>query len=158
MNSVTTYSATTTDSDATKALGAKLARLLKGGEAIELSSDLGGGKTTFVQGVAAALGYAEPVTSPTFTLSNIYRLADGREIHHYDLYRLNEGGIVGDELAEDLADDNVITLVEWGGVVAGVLPEDRLRIDIEVTGDDERQFTFVSGGPVSERLVKELSA
>lgn len=130
--------------------------MLRGGETIELASDLGGGKTTLVQGLAEALGYDSPVTSPTFTLSNIYKLSDGRELHHYDLYRLNEGGVVGQELAEDLADPNVINVIEWGGVVNDELPADRLRIELEVTGDTERVLKLASSGPVSDRLVKEL--
>ena len=60
-----TYGISTTDSAATQAVAAKLAPRLKGGEVIELASDLGGGKTTFTQGLMRALGYKDPVTSPT---------------------------------------------------------------------------------------------
>jgi tRNA threonylcarbamoyladenosine biosynthesis protein TsaE len=98
------------------------------------------------------------VTSPTFTLSQSYPLADGRELHHYDLYRLNEGGVVGEELEEDVADPQIITIIEWAGIVSDELPADRLRIEIEPVSETERRFTFRSDGPISERLVKELAA
>lgn len=125
---------------------------------IELISDLGGGKTTFVQGLAAGLGYDGPVTSPTFTLSNEYQLGSGLALHHYDLYRLSEGGVLGDELAEDLSDDKVITVIEWPAVAGARLPEDRLTVAIEVTGDTERRLSFTSGGPVSDALIQGLSS
>jgi tRNA threonylcarbamoyladenosine biosynthesis protein TsaE len=106
-----------------------------------------------VQGLAHALSYSGNVTSPTFTLSNIYKLPSGLEIHHYDLYRLGVSGVVGEELAEDLTDPRVINIVEWAGIVSDELPADRLRIEIIVTGDTERTFTVASSGPVSERLL-----
>jgi tRNA threonylcarbamoyladenosine biosynthesis protein TsaE len=153
-----TYAVTTTDSAATQSLAARLARHLKGGEVIELVSDLGGGKTTFTQGLAQGLGYDGPVTSPTFTLSQVYKLDSGGELHHYDLYRLHEGGVVADTLEEGLGEAGVITVIEWGGVISDALPADRLRIEIEPVGETKRRFTFKAGGPVSQRLVKELAA
>lgn len=125
---------------------------------IELVSDLGGGKTTFVQGLAAGLGYKGTVTSPTFTLSNIYELPNHQELHHYDLYRLGEGGVLAEELAEDFEDSQIITVIEWAEVVYGQLPADRLTIQFEVTGDTARRLTFTAGGPASETIVKGLSS
>ncbi len=125
---------------------------------IELISDLGGGKTTFVQGLAAELGYRDAVTSPTFTLGNVYRVSDSLQIHHYDLYRLGEGGILADEIGEDIGDPHIITIIEWAGVAEAQLPPDRLRISFEVTADTERHLSFSAGGPVSQAIIKELSA
>ncbi|GAC1373191.1 MAG: tRNA (adenosine(37)-N6)-threonylcarbamoyltransferase complex ATPase subunit type 1 TsaE [Candidatus Saccharimonadales bacterium] len=153
-----TYEITTTNSEATKLAAQSLSRYLSGGEVIELTSDLGGGKTTFVQGLAAGLAYEGQVTSPTFTLSNSYRLEGGLELHHYDLYRLSEGGVLGDELAEDLADPQVITVIEWPAVAGARLPEDHLTINIEVTGDTDRRLTFTSGGARSAKVIEELNA
>ena len=158
MNSAMTYEITTTNYEATQSVAQRLSRFLRGGEVIELISDLGGGKTTFVQGIANGLGYFEPVTSPTFTLSNAYVLESGLELHHYDLYRLSEGGVLGDELAEDLSDPNIITVIEWPEVAGAKLPEDRLTIAIEPTGDLQRRLKFTAGGPISERLIQGLSA
>ena len=123
---------------------------------MELRSDLGGGKTTFVQGLAAALGYTGHVTSPTFTLSQVYDLPSGLELHHYDLYRLSEAGVVGHELGEDIGDPHVITVIEWAGVAEAELPPDRLIITIETTGENDRQLAFLATGPVSGRLITEI--
>jgi len=124
---------------------------------IELISDLGGGKTTFVQGLARGLGYHGAVTSPTFTLSNVYQLGRDLKVHHYDLYRLGEGGVLAHEIAEDIGDDGIITIIEWAGVAEAQLPSDRLRVSFEGTGDTERSLTFSAGGPVSQTLIKELA-
>ncbi len=151
-----TYEITTIGPSETQALAARLAKLLRGGETIELASDLGGGKTTFVQGLARALSYNGRVTSPTFTLSNAYLGETGLEIHHYDLYRLAEGGIVGEELAEDVADPNVITVIEWAGVADAKLPPDRLVIQFTVTGETERTLSLTAGGQRSSELIEGL--
>jgi tRNA threonylcarbamoyladenosine biosynthesis protein TsaE len=153
-----TFEVSTTGSEGTQAVAARLAKLLKGGEVIELASDLGGGKTTFVQGLAQALGYTGDVASPTFTLSKTYQLPSGLELHHYDLYRLGESGVVGDELAEDLGDPHVITAIEWAGVVESDLPADRLRLQFEPTGDTDRRLVFSAGGDRSTAILKELAS
>ncbi len=151
------YEITTTSFEDTQALAAKFAAHLNGGEVIELASDLGGGKTTFVQGLVRALGYKGEVTSPTFTLSQIYKLNDGLEIHHYDLYRLSESGVVGDELAEDLGAEKIVTLIEWAGVVTDVLPADRLRIEFAMAGENERDIRVTALGASAAKFLKGLS-
>ncbi len=124
---------------------------------IELASDLGGGKTTFVQGLAKGLGYHRPVTSPTFTLSQIYRLSPDLELHHYDLYRLTEAGVVGQALGEDLGAPHVIAVIEWPGLVQDQLPPDHLRITFTPgQAESDRQITLSSHGPVSDRLIQGL--
>jgi tRNA threonylcarbamoyladenosine biosynthesis protein TsaE len=153
-----TYEISTTNSEGTQDVAARLAKLLQGGEVIELASDLGGGKTTFVQGLVRGLGYDGEVTSPTFTLSREYKLADGTELHHYDLYRLGQSGAVGDELAEDLGAPGIITVIEWAGIVKDDLPADHLKIEFAITGDTGRRLMLTSGGPVSDRLLKGLKA
>lgn len=153
-----TYEATTTNSADTKSLAKRLAKSLKGGEIIELASDLGGGKTTFVQGMAEALGYTGEVTSPTFTLSNIYRLPGGLELHHYDLFRLNEAGVVGEGLFEGLGDPDIVTVIEWAGAVHSGLPADRLTVHLHHTGSDDRRLDFEAGGEKSARLVAAMRA
>jgi len=123
---------------------------------LELVSDLGGGKTTFVQGLARGLGYMGPVTSPTFALSQVYRINAGLELHHYDLYRLAAAGVLGDELAEDLQDPHVITVIEWPDVAESGLPADHVRIEFTPTADNTRSLRFISGGQRSEQLVSAL--
>ncbi|HSX02030.1 MAG TPA: tRNA (adenosine(37)-N6)-threonylcarbamoyltransferase complex ATPase subunit type 1 TsaE [Candidatus Saccharimonadia bacterium] len=129
---------------------------MQGGEVIELSSDLGGGKTTFVQGLAHSLGYHGEVTSPTFTLSQIYPLKSGLELHHYDLYRLQSSGIVGREVTENMGALGVVTIIEWAGVLGKELPTDRLRIELEVVGETSRRLVFEAAGPISRRLLQGL--
>jgi len=152
-----TFAISTSDSVATQSLAGKLAGRLKGGEVIELVSDLGGGKTTFVQGLASSLGYEGAVTSPTFALSQIYKLPSF-EIHHYDLYRLGQSGVLGDELAEDVRDQQIVTIIEWAGIVADELPRDRLVINFKVTGETSRELSFASSGPVSDRLAEAVQS
>lgn len=152
------FEISTASSEATQSLAHKLGKLLKGGDVVELVSDLGGGKTTFTQGLARGLGYSGHVTSPTFALSQIYKLKPPLELHHYDLYRLGETGAVGDELAEDMADPNVITVIEWADIAENDLPKDRLRIKFDVITESGRGLTFTSGGPRSNEIVKGLES
>lgn len=126
----------------TEAFGEALGRRLRGGEVIELSSDLGGGKTTLVRGLARGAGSANQVASPTFTVSKEYD-AGSLRIHHFDFYRLPEAGIMTRELVELLEDPANIVVVEWSDVVQSVLPAERIRIAIGrvKSGEDDRQLT-----------------
>jgi len=92
-----------TGSEDTERLGELLGRRLRGGEVLELRSDLGGGKTTFVRGLVRGAGCHDRVSSPTFTLSRVYKSKDF-EIHHFDFYRLQDPGLVANELAEVVGD------------------------------------------------------
>ncbi len=114
---------------------------LKGGEVIELVSDLGGGKTAFVHGLAKGLGSEDRVASPTFTISRLYR-GKGLELHHFDFYRLQDAGLMEHELHDVVGDPEAVVVVEWGGVVAHVLPAARLTIHLTRTGDESREVVF----------------
>lgn len=127
--------------DGTQSLAEAIGRVLRGREVIELISDIGGGKTTFVKGLARGLDVHDTVQSPTFTISRIYNARDDLELHHFDFYRLNEAGIVADELAESLHQPNVIVAVEWGEIVHDVLPAERITIHLTSLGDTERKIT-----------------
>lgn len=128
---------TTTSAEETEQLAFRIAKNLRGGESIELASDLGGGKTTFTRGLAAGLESADAVGSPTFTLSREY--AGGRlRIYHFDFYRLHEAGIMSDELAELIGDPSGVVVVEWADVVQDVLPAERLSITITATSETGR--------------------
>lgn len=158
MSSSTTYETFTASSDATVQLGHRLASLLGGGEVIVLQSDLGGGKTTLVRGIAAGMGSSDSVQSPTFTISRLYRVRDGLEIHHFDFYRLDDPGIIRETLREALDDPQIITIIEWPGVIDDVLPLDQLQIMIDSDPVDEnaRRFTFVAEGKKHAKLVVGL--
>lgn len=114
---------------------------LKGGEVIELASDLGGGKTTFTRGLVRGLGSTDKVASPTFTISKVYEAGD-IEVHHFDFYRLHEPGIIANELAEVIGDPTAIVIVEWAEAVQHVLPAKRLQITIEQTPTGSRRLLF----------------
>ena len=124
----------------TALLAESLGKRLHGGETIELVSDVGGGKTTFVKGLAKGFGSSDNVASPSFTISREY-VAGERTMYHFDFYRLNDPGIVANELAEVVYDEKAVVVVEWADIVEDVLPADRLTITIKSTGDETRVFT-----------------
>jgi tRNA threonylcarbamoyladenosine biosynthesis protein TsaE len=82
------------------------------------------------------------VASPTFTISKQYR-SSKLTVYHFDFYRLNEAGIVRDELAELLGDKDVVIVIEWGGLVEDVLPPMRLKVNLIVRGEDSRELEFI---------------
>jgi tRNA threonylcarbamoyladenosine biosynthesis protein TsaE len=141
MTTPKTWHITSTSPNQTESLAAKLAGNLKGGEVIELISDLGGGKTTFVRGLVRGLDSTDTVNSPTFKISNVYR-SPTLVINHFDLYRLPEPGLVSYELSEVMADDQSVTLIEWAEGATKVLPKKRLTIKFEPTSEHGRQITF----------------
>lgn len=150
------FSVTTNSVEETASLAQAVALNLRGGEDIELLSDVGGGKTMFVKGLAKGMGITETVQSPTFTISQIYEAPNGLELHHFDFYRLSEPGVMRAELAESVASERAVVVVEWAEIVADVLPEDRLRVTIKSTGDNSRQFTFACS-PQMEYLLKGIA-
>ena len=123
----------------TEALAEQLGKALKGGEVIELVSDLGGGKTTFVRGLARGAASKDTVASPTFTISKVYN-APHFDIHHFDFYRLDDPGIMADELAEIAGDTHTVAVIEWADVVQHVLPQKRLTVTISQTPDGAREL------------------
>lgn len=126
----------------TQALAAIIGGALKGGEVIEFKSDLGGGKTTFVKGLARGMGVTDVVQSPTFIISSLHNGANGLELHHFDFYRLDNPGVMSAELAESLQQNNAVVVVEWGDIVHDVLPADRATIGISVPKDETRVISI----------------
>lgn len=124
--------------------GCKLAMRLKGGEVIELIGDVGAGKTTFVKGLAKGLSISEVVQSPSFTLFVRYETPDGRSLHHYDFYRLDEPGVVAYDLSESLSDNSAITVVEWADTVAHVLPDRHVTVRITTLSETSRELSIES--------------
>lgn len=141
MNTDMTWQIKSTSSEQTELVGASLGARLRGGEIIELRSDLGGGKTTFVRGLARGAGSQDAVGSPSFTISKLYK-TDKLVIHHYDFYRLAEPGLMAEELHEALTDPQVVCVVEWADVVDDVLPAERLVVNISTTGENDRSIVF----------------
>jgi tRNA threonylcarbamoyladenosine biosynthesis protein TsaE len=141
MSTALTSETASTSLENTLELAARIGRKLRGGEVIELVSDLGGGKTAFVKGLAAGMGSTDQVSSPSFTINNIYKSGQ-LTLNHFDFYRLAEAGIMSEELREMVADPEAVVVVEWAGVVEDVLPAERLTITITATGENERQLKF----------------
>ena len=125
--------------ETTRAYAAKIGRRLKGGEVIKLIADFGGGKTTFMQGLAAGAGSEDIVTSPSFTIRNDYK-SQNFSLAHFDCYRLNDPGILKDMLAEAMADPLTVVVIEWANVVENVLPNDVVGLKFKTLGLNMREI------------------
>jgi tRNA threonylcarbamoyladenosine biosynthesis protein TsaE len=135
----------------TRALAVRLAGLLRPGDLLILSGDLGAGKTTFTQGLGEGLRVRGDVTSPTFVIARVHpSLADGPALVHVDAYRLH-GGVELDDLELDASLEEAVTVVEWGTGVAEDLAEDRLEIELlrahGTTDDESRTIRLTALGP-----------
>jgi tRNA threonylcarbamoyladenosine biosynthesis protein TsaE len=120
----------------TEAAGAELAARLKPGDVVLVAGELGSGKTTFVRGACRALGVTEPVTSPTFTIGQLY--AGEPEVAHVDLYRLESLSGEDPALLEDYLTPERIAFVEWPGVAEPELERVAARVKIEHRGGASR--------------------
>lgn len=112
---------------------------------ITLSGELGAGKTTFVQGIARALGITEHITSPTFVLEKVYRIPDGAfsKLVHIDAYRLEGKSLAPLGLVELLTDSKNLILLEWPEMVSeGELPPAEVRISLTVLPDTSRTLAY----------------
>ncbi len=129
----------------TRLLGERLAAQLCGGDVLLLCGELGAGKSELARGVARGLGVKGPVTSPSFTIMQLY--ASGRlPLYHFDWYRLGSA----DELYELSMDEYLygdgVCLVEWPDRAAEALPACRLRLDIQTVDGDTRRITATPEG------------
>ena len=130
----------------TERVGAALAALLRSGDVVLVEGELGAGKTTFVRAACRALGVATPVTSPTYTIGQLYPSPRG-PVAHLDLYR--GSGALSPEEWGDLEPyfEGTIAFVEWPAAGAGVLPAARARVTIGVEGPDARLITIDAPDP-----------
>lgn len=145
------------NSEQTEALGIKLGGFLRDGDVVCLTGDLGAGKTLLTQGVARALGVEEhEVTSPTFTIMNIYQ-GEELEIKHFDLYRLNRPEELEDIGFSEYAGGDGVTLIEWAELFSEELPEEYLQITLllEPIG---RTAVLEAKGERYQELLKEVEA
>jgi len=139
------------DPDATSRIGAALASVTRAGDLICLWGDLGAGKTHLAKAFGAALGVEDTIVSPSFVLMAEYR---GRlPLFHIDPYRLADaqdvlaGGLIDERQADG------VTLVEWPERLGDALPQGRLDVRIDGSGDDPREITLVAGTPDYERYL-----
>jgi tRNA threonylcarbamoyladenosine biosynthesis protein TsaE len=138
--------------DQTRRVGMRLGALLKPGDLVALVGELGSGKTTLVQGIAAGWGTFDQVSSPTFVLVNVYRHTDGLRLFHLDAYRLS----CLDE-AIDLDLDAMLEqgpmLVEWAERVQEVLPDEGLWVHLNYIDEIQRDLIFSGRGSYYEGLL-----
>ena len=131
--------ARTSSVEETQAVAAALARAVAPGSVITLDGDLGAGKTHFTQGLAAALGVAEAVTSPTFNL--VVEYTEGRiPLYHFDLYRLDSPDQLEDLAFYEYMEGDGVCCVEWASKFPEEMPEDRLEVFIGVEGETARSI------------------
>lgn len=114
----------------TYALGKKIGERAKPGMVLSLIGDLGVGKTVFTQGLAKGLGIEEPISSPTFTIVQVYE--EGRlPFYHFDVYRIGDIEEMDEIGYEDYFYGDGVSLIEWANLIEEILPEDIVRVTIE---------------------------
>ena len=126
-------------------LGRKIGLQARPGQVYTLTGDLGVGKTVFTQGVAAGLGITEPVSSPTFTIVQVYE--EGRlPFYHFDVYRIGDIEEMEEIGYDDYFFGQGICLIEWANLIEEILPEKLIKVTIEKDlekGFDYRRITVI---------------
>ena len=134
--------------------GKRLARLLKPGDVIALIGELGSGKTTLVQGIAAGWGYVRRANSPTFALVNEYPSKRG-PLLHMDMYRLSENELEAFPL-EDYIDPHTTCLIEWADRIQSRWPAGTLTIHLTTLGPETRQLDVTAPTPTWNKRLASL--
>ena len=134
----------TNSPEETYAFGKKLGMEAQAGQVYCLNGDLGVGKTVFTKGLAAGLGITEPVSSPTFTIVQVYD--EGRlPFYHFDVYRIGDVEEMDEIGYEDYVYGEGVSLIEWANLIEEILPEHFTEIKIEKNlekGFDFREITL----------------
>lgn len=154
---------TTNSFEDTIRLGINIGAVLKAGDVICLSGDLGTGKTALTNGIAKALEIDSYITSPTFTLVNEYQ---GKlPLYHFDVYRISDSDEMYDIGFEEYLSGSGVTIIEWGELIEEILPKDKIVINIKKNlseGMDVREISLEFIGDkysgYEERIIKEQSA
>ena len=123
----------------TNAIAAQILKTLGEKGVVSLEGPLGAGKTHFVKGIAVAMGLADEVTSPTFTLFQSYGSSENR-LHHGDFYRLQSEAEALDLGLDDYFEEG-LTIIEWGNKFSNALPQETIRIVITPLENEVRQLT-----------------
>lgn len=129
----------TFSAEETYALGKKLGSEAKPGDVLTLIGDLGVGKTVFTQGFADGLGITEPISSPTFTIVQVYE--EGRlPLYHFDVYRIGDVEEMDEIGYEDYFYGEGVCLIEWAELIQEILPDNIISVTIEK--DLEKGFDY----------------
>ena len=136
--------------------GARLGELLRPGDVVTLSGELGAGKTTFINGLTRGWGSSDQVSSPTFVLVNEYRRPDGRRLWHMDGYRLTSGAEALAIGLDDLLAADGLLVVEWPEHIADALPAEQLRLKLGWVDHSRRSLEVRATGLRYEAIVDEF--
>ena len=129
----------TENPEETFALGQKIGRAATPGQVYTLTGDLGVGKTVFTQGIADGLGITEPVSSPTFTIVQVYE--EGRmPFYHFDVYRIGDIEEMDEIGYEDYFYGEGLCMIEWANLIEEILPDK--RYDVTIEKDLEKGFDY----------------
>ncbi len=143
----------------TMRLGARLGKLLRPGDVICISGDMGAGKTVFSAGIGQGWGAAQPLTSPTYNLVHQHsRPSDSDRLYHLDCYRLHDAQEAETIGLDDILDSKPILLVEWAEHIDEALPEDRLWIELRVVEETRRSFSLEAIGERYQQLLEGFRA
>ena len=123
-------------------IGKKIGQSIHGGQIIELIGDVGSGKTALTKGIANGLGIKNTISSPSFAICCKYDILNNLSLAHYDFYRLNDAGIMAEEIKESINSPDIITIVEWGDIIQDILPADRITIKITAPSENARIFAI----------------
>ncbi|MEC8974202.1 MAG: tRNA (adenosine(37)-N6)-threonylcarbamoyltransferase complex ATPase subunit type 1 TsaE [Actinomycetota bacterium] len=148
------FKAKTNSPEETQKLAACIAEFVIAKDLLLLVGDLGAGKTAFTQGFGKALGVADPITSPTFTLAKEY---SGRlTLHHLDVYRIEDLEEVRDLALPELLEGDSVTVIEWGDQIIPAIPQNYLEIRFEYGYEENERNVTISHIGVSwhERIEK----
>jgi len=116
----------------TRKIGLILSKILKSGDILLLDGELGAGKTTFISGIAVGLGIKENLSSPSFTIINLYEIGSRKKFIHADFYRLdNADEIVNTGIEDYLYGSRNILCIEWGDKIKGFLDSNYLEVKFE---------------------------
>ncbi len=129
----------------TRAFGETLAKQLRAGDVLLLLGDLGAGKSELTRGIARGLGIETPVTSPSFTILNVYD--EGRvPLFHFDWYRLNSAEELYEMGMDEYLGGDGIAVVEWPSQCPEAIPETHLALRLSPTGETDREITLTAVG------------
>ncbi len=129
----------------TRLAGSTLAKELRRGDVILLSGELGAGKSEFARGIALGLGIQTALTSPTFTLLNIYQ-AGGFPLHHFDWYRINDAEELYAAGLDEYVGGDSLTLIEWHERATELLPPDCLEVLLQPLDENTRRISLFPHG------------
>lgn len=143
----------------TARIGQRLGALLQAGDLVLLLGEFGAGKTHFAKGVALGLGSDDLVNSPSFVLINEYRAGAQRRhmpIYHVDLYRLEDPRDIGTIGLEEIAGGDGVCLIEWANHAEGLLPPERLTVQLGYLSETKRTLRFDPSGQRASNIVAAL--